>query len=280
VGGCAATSNVLAGHRYGIPLAGTAAHSWTQAFRSERRSFEALLETFPDTAILLIDTYDPLAGAAIAAELRRKIPGVRLDSGDLLEKSRRVREILDAGGLKDTKIVASGDLNEHKIEQLVARGAPIDLFGVGTDLVTSRDVPALSVVYKLVEVERNGHVEYKTKFSEEKVYWPGRKQVFRFTQGGKYHYDLIACSDEEYPGGTPLLRPVMRDGRRLSAPPPLEETRKRALAHLEQLPEACHALKEAPLYPVMKSSALDRRLEEARALHFGAVKAAQPMKRS
>ena len=112
VGGCIATSNVLAGFRYGVPLAGTAAHSWTQVFSSERRSFEALLETFPETAILLIDTYDALAGAETAAHLGRKIPGVRLDSGDLLEKSLRVREILDRQGLQETKIVASGDLNE------------------------------------------------------------------------------------------------------------------------------------------------------------------------
>ncbi len=283
VGGCAATSNVLAGYRYGIPIAGTAAHSWTQAFHSERRSFEALLETFPDTAILLIDTYDPLAGARIVTELGGKIPGVRLDSGDLLEKSRRVREILDAGGMQDTKIVASGDLNEHKIARLVSQGAPIDLFGVGTDLATSRDVPALSVVYKLVEVERDGQVEYKTKFSEEKVYSPGRKQVFRFSADGKYHHDLMACWDEEPSGGTALLQPVMRDGRRLAASPPQGETRKRVLRNLEQLPKAYHVLEDAPAYPVMKSAGLERRLAEVRAQHFGAAaaaKAAQPVKSS
>ena len=122
VGGCVATSNVLAGALYDLPLAGTAAHSWTQVFASERHSFEALLETFPDTAILLVDTYDPLAGAEIAATLGKKVPGVRLDSGDLLEKSRAVREILDRHGLQDAKLVASGDLNEYKIEALVAAG--------------------------------------------------------------------------------------------------------------------------------------------------------------
>jgi nicotinate phosphoribosyltransferase len=272
VGGCAATSNVLAGALYDLPLAGTAAHSWTQVFPSERRSFEALLETFPDTAILLVDTYDPLVGAEIAATLGKPVPGVRLDSGDLLEKSRHVREILDRHGLYNTKIVTSGDLNEHKIEDLTACGAPIDAFGVGTDLVTSRDVPALSVVYKLVETETGGVPEPKTKFSEEKVYWPGRKQVFRFSQGGYYHHDLLACAQEDYPEASPLLEPVMRAGRRLAPAPPVKQIRERTLANLTCLPDAYRALRGAPAYPVEKSAGLDRLLEEIRVQHFGAVK--------
>ena len=262
--GFEATSNVLAGHRYGIPLAGTAAHSWTQVYPSERRSFEALLETFPETAILLIDTYDPLAGAEIAATLGRKVPGVRLDSGDLLEKGRHVREILDRHGLRETRIVASGDLNEHKIAALVSQGAPLDAFGVGTDLVTSHDAPTLSVVYKLVETEQGGRVEYKTKFSEQKVYAPGRKQVFRFSSGGRYHHDLIACAGESYPQAEALLHPVMEGGRRLRPSPPLAELRSRTLARLGCLPEAYRALSGAPAYPVSKSAALERRLEEVR----------------
>jgi nicotinate phosphoribosyltransferase len=273
VGGCIATSNVLAGFHYGIPLAGTAAHSWTQVFTSERRSFEALLETFPETAILLIDTYDPLIGAEIAATLGRKIPGVRLDSGDLLEKSRHVREILNRHGLHDTQIVASGDLNEFKIEELLAQGAPIDLFGVGTDLATSRDVPALSVVYKLVETEHQGRVENKTKFSEQKVYSPGRKQVFRFSSAGRFHHDLIARAGENYPDATPLLQPLMRNGQRLGHRPQLDEIRARTLANLERLPEPYQALRGAPTYPVTKSAALDRLLEEARERFLGASRA-------
>jgi nicotinate phosphoribosyltransferase len=267
-----ATSNVLAGALYDLPLAGTAAHSWTQVFPSERRSFEALLETFPDSAILLVDTYDPLAGAEIAATLGRPVLGVRLDSGDLLEKSQRVREILDRHGLRGSKIVASGDLNEFKIEELVAKGAPIDSFGVGTDLVTSRDVPALSVVYKLVETETAGVVQPKTKFSEEKVYWPGRKQIFRFSEGGKYHHDLLARAQEDYPGASPLLEPVMRAGRRLVPAPPVKLIRERTLAHLACLPEAFQALRGAPPYPVEKSAGLDQLLDEIRVQHFGAVK--------
>jgi nicotinate phosphoribosyltransferase len=264
LGGCVATSNVLAGFRFGIPLAGTAAHSWVQAFPTERQSFQALLDTFPEDAILLIDTYDPLAGAETAASLGRKIAGVRIDSGDLPETSRRVREILDRHGQREAKIVASGDLNEYKVEALVRQGAPIDLFGVGTELATSRDVPALSVVYKLVETEHNGRVNYKSKFSEEKFYSPGRKQVFRFLVGAQYHHDLIARSSEKPSGGAPLLHPVMRNGQRLRSRPRLQDSRANVLANLERLPESYHALRDAPAYPVAKSEALQRLLEEVR----------------
>lgn len=268
LGGCVATSNVLAGSLYGVPLAGTAAHSWTQVFPSEQASFEALLETFPESAILLIDTYDPIEGAETAARLNRKIPGVRLDSGDLLEKSRQVREILDRQGLEGARIVASGDLNEYKIEELVARGAPIDLFGVGTDLATSRDVPALGVVYKLVETEHAGRAEPKTKLSEEKVYYPGRKQVFRYSQDGRYHHDLLAQADERYADAQPLLRPLMKAGRRLESPLPIAEVRARILRNLDRLPTEYKALRHASAYPVLKSAALELLLEQARAGHL------------
>ncbi len=273
VGGCVATSNVLAGFRYEIPLAGTAAHSWTQIFPTEVESFRALLDTFPQTAILLIDTYDPLVGAELAASIGRKIPGVRLDSGDLLEKCRRVREILDRKGRSDTKIVASGDLNEYKIDELLSQGAPIDLFGVGTDLATSRDVPALSVVYKLVETERNGRVEYKTKFSEQKVHWPGRKQVFRFSRDGWYDHDLIARAEERHPDEWPLLHPVMRDGQRLARRPSLADVRSNTLANLERLPEKFKRLRDAPAYPVAKSAALEGLLDEVRERYLRAPQA-------
>jgi nicotinate phosphoribosyltransferase len=285
LGGCAATSNVMAGQLYGIPIAGTAAHSWTQAFPTERESFEALLETFPDSAILLIDTYDPLAGAETAASLGRKIAGVRLDSGDLLEKSRQVREILDRHGLTETQIVASGDLNEFRIAELVRQGAPVDVWGVGTDLATSRDVPALGVVYKLVEIERGGKAEAKTKFSEQKAYCPGRKQVFRFSESAlegsqpKFHHDLVARFDESYPEAEHLLRTVMRNGRRLEKPRPVEELRARSLANLRRLPEEYFALEGAPHYPVLKSAALKQMLEEARERYLGASAASDSARR-
>jgi nicotinate phosphoribosyltransferase len=269
VGGCAGTSNVLAGYLYGVPTAGTAAHSFTQAYPSERESFEALLDTFPD-ATLLIDTYDTLAGAETAASLGRKLAGVRIDSGDMLEKSRGVRAILDRHGLKETRIFASGDLNEYKIQQLVAEGAPIDAFGVGTDLATSRDVPALGVVYKLVEVEEeSGQVEYKTKFSEHKAHWPGRKQVFRFSRreaGGPelYHHDLVTRWDEHYAEGTPLIEPVMKNGRRLMPSPPITEARARTLEGMERLPARYKSLHGGAGYPVGHSAAMERLLEEVR----------------
>ncbi|HZT71816.1 MAG TPA: nicotinate phosphoribosyltransferase [Terriglobia bacterium] len=274
VGGCDATSNVEAGFLYGIPVAGTAAHSWTQVFPSERESFEALLDAFPETGVLLIDTYDELTGAETAATLGKKFHAVRLDSGDLLEKSREVRAILDAHGLNDVKIIASGDLNEYRIETLVANDAPIDSFGVGTDLATSRDVPALSVVYKLVETEQDGRVEYKAKFSEEKVYCPGRKQVFRFFNNHEYDFDLITRSDEDYPQGKPLLQPLMRNGRRLMARRSAASVRKDVMAALELLPEKYHILRGAPEYPVKKSEALLRLLEEVRGRYVTARKPA------
>ncbi|MGA8182281.1 MAG: nicotinate phosphoribosyltransferase, partial [Terriglobia bacterium] len=273
-GGCGATSNTEAGRLYGIPVAGTAAHSWTQAFPTERESFEALLDIFPDTAVLLIDTYDDLAGAETAASLGRKFSGVRLDSGNLLEKSREVRSILDARGLQEVKIIASGDLNEYRIEELVEAEAPIDSFGVGTDLATSRDVPALSVVYKLVETERGGLVEYKAKFSEEKVYYPGRKQVFRFTQDGQYHHDLLARSEESYPDGDPLLQPLMRNGRRVGARRTSSSIREAALANIRRLPDPYHALRGAPEYPVKKSDALLQLLDVVRTQYVSARKPA------
>jgi len=268
VGGCAGTSNVLAGYLYGVPTAGTAAHSFTQAYPSERESFLALLDTFPDST-LLIDTYDTLAGAETAATLGRRLAGVRIDSGNLVEKSQRVREILDRYGHTESKIFASGDLNEYKIQELVAQEAPIDAFGVGTDLATSHDVPSLGVVYKLVEVENGGTVEYKTKFSEQKAHWPGRKQVFRFSRrepDGRtlFHHDLITRWHEDYPEGTPLLELAMQDGRRLKPSPPLTEARTRTLAGLERLPQRYKALHGGPRYPVGRSAALERLLEEVR----------------
>jgi nicotinate phosphoribosyltransferase len=143
---------------------------------------------------------------------------------------------------------------------------------VGTDLVTSRDVPALSVVYKLVETETGGIEEPKTKFSEEKVYWPGRKQVFRFSERGHYHHDLLARAQEEYSEAVSLLEPVMRAGRRLAPAPSVKEIRARVQANLTRLPDAHQALRGTPAYPVEKSAKLDALLEEVRAQHFGAAK--------
>ena len=276
VGGCEGTSNVLAGFHYGIPVYGTAAHSWTQAFPTEQESFEALLDTFPETAILLIDTYDPLAGAEIAGRLGRPVPGVRLDSGDLFEQSLLVRAILDRHGLADTKIIASGDLNEYKVEELVSRGAAIDLYGVGTELSTSRDLPALSVVYKLVETKQGDRKEYKTKFSEQKAYLPGRKQVFRYFRDGCYDRDLICRANELHPEAAGLLHLAMKNGRRVDGREPASAVRLRAIENLKQLPQEYQALQNTPHYPVEKSEAIEKLLEDVRERHFGAAENSLP----
>lgn len=264
VAGCAGTSNVLAGSRWGIPLVGTAAHSWTQAFPTERQSFKALLETFPKSAFLLLDTYDTLAAAEMAGSLCASIPGVRLDSGDLLKLSCGVRNILDRHGLAQTMIMASGDLNEYKIANLIAAGAPIDLFGVGTELATSYDAPSLNVVYKLVETEQGGQVHYKTKAGEGKSYPPGRKQVYRFMEQTEFHHDLVCRSGESHPGGTPLLEPVMKSGRRTAPAATVEDVRKHALDQVKHLPENLKALDGAANYPVEESTALRDLSEQVR----------------
>ena len=184
IGGCIGTSNTETGFRYGIPVFGTAAHSWVQSFPTEREAFERLQKLLGDATAYLIDTYDTIEGAKLAASLGRPLWGVRLDSGNLVELSRAVRKILDDAGLNDAKIMATSDLNEYKILEFAAAGAPIDAFGVGTDLATSTDSPNLGVVYKLVELDGR----FTAKFSEDKHTLPGAKQVFRFAT-----HDVIAC---------------------------------------------------------------------------------------
>src|SRR5438093_1304162 len=212
IGGCVGTSNTLAGRTFDIPLYGTAAHSFTMAFAHETDAFRAFARTFPEHAILLIDTYDTLEGARRAASLGPAVRGVRLDSGDLLTLSRAVRQILDAAGLERTQIVASGDLNEERIAALSAAGAPIDLYGVGTDLATSRDAPALGGVYKLVAVEAGGERRAVRKLGAEKATYPEPKQVYRRRgPDGRFTEDLVALASETL-AGEPLLVPVIRTG--------------------------------------------------------------------
>ncbi len=196
--GCAGTSNVEAGMRFGVPVMGTAAHMWTMAHPSEEAAFEGYTAVFPSASILLIDTYDTLRGAERAARIaKEKLKGVRLDSGDLLVLSRAVRKILDENGCPSAKIVASGDLNEYRIAELRAEGAPIDLYGVGTDLVTSIDAPSLGGVYKLVELLRDGKRAPIAKFSEGKATLPGIHQVYRFHDAqGRIARDVIALADD------------------------------------------------------------------------------------
>ncbi len=249
--GFAATSNVEAGRRFGVPVTGTAAHMWTMAHDSEEAAFAAYTAVFPSASILLIDTYDTLRGAERAAKIAGdKLKGVRLDSGDLLEQSRAVRVILDENGCRTAKIVASGDLNEIRIAELRAAGAPIDTYGVGTDLVTSLDAPALGGVYKLVELTVGGKTRPIAKFSEGKGTFPGAHQVLRFHDAaGKITRDVVTLDDEAADPAwgrdpTPLLIPVMRGGKRLAPAEPLAAIRARAAASRASLPADLHLLDE------------------------------------
>ncbi|MCC6552517.1 MAG: nicotinate phosphoribosyltransferase [Polyangiaceae bacterium] len=242
------TSNVEAGMRFGIPVVGTAAHMWTMAHPTEEAAFEGYVAVFPSASILLIDTYDTLVGARRAAAIARdKLKGVRLDSGDMLALSVAVRAILDEAGCGAARIVASGDLNEHKIAALRAARAPIDVYGVGTDLVTSRDAPALGGVYKLVELGEGEHRAPIAKFSEGKATLPGAHQVHRFRDAsGAIARDVIALVDEPIPDGAePLLVPAMRAGARVSPPEGLDAVRARARRELLALPEPLRGLDDA-----------------------------------
>src|SRR5713101_4786909 len=196
LGGCEATSNVEAGLRFGIPLSGTMAHSWVMAFGDEATAFRRYAEVFGGRAVLLLDTYDTLGAARVAAASGLTPAAVRLDSGDIVALSRAVRDILDTAGLQQTKIFASGDRDEWRIAEMVAVGAPVDAFGVGAALSTSSDAPSLGGLYKLVEIERGGESVPIMKLSPGKHTYPGRKQVWRIFEQGTASYDIIGLAEE------------------------------------------------------------------------------------
>ncbi len=258
IAGCIGTSNVLAGKRFGIPVFGTAAHSWTMAFPSEEEAFRAYHRVFPESTILLIDTYDVLEGARRATRISPNIKGVRIDSGDLLKYSKEVRKILDEAGLTHAIIVASGDLNEFKIERLVKAGAPIDSFGVGTQMATSADAPFLGIIYKLVEQEIDGVVRYRAKFSQNKATYPGKKQVYRIIDDeGMFVKDVIGLEDDVIPENHyKLLTRVIHNGKLEYQPPPLDEVRDFFYQNLARLPQQYKQLEAAEYYPVRRSQKL------------------------
>jgi nicotinate phosphoribosyltransferase len=257
IAGVSATSNVLAGNRHGIPIAGTMAHSFVQACASEAEAFRRFAAVFPDT-ILLVDTYDALAGVRQVVDLARelgagfRVRGIRLDSGDLAGLAREARRLLDEAGLSHLQIFASGGLDEHEIARLVASGAPVDAFGVGTAMSVASDAPALDIAYKLVEYAGIGRM----KLSTDKRTLPGRKQVFREMRDGKAVRDMVARFDEVLPGRR-LLEPAMRDGRRIEPYPTLAAIRDSARAAIDALPPRLRALGAAePPYEVMVSVSL------------------------
>ncbi|MFH1817885.1 MAG: nicotinate phosphoribosyltransferase [Pseudomonadota bacterium] len=256
--GFSGTSTVLAGQQFGIPLFGTMAHSFIQAHDDEALAFEHFAHAQPDNVVLLIDTWDTEVAAhkvvALAPRLAAagiRIKGVRIDSGDLAEHARRVRTILDAGGLNDVIIFASGDLDEFALRDMLAAGAPVDGFGVGTHLDTSSDLPYLDCAYKLQEYAGRA----RRKRSEGKATWPGRKQVYRqHDADGRMARDVVTLESDAQPG-EPLLVPVMRGGRRLAQAPHLLDIRRHAAANLARLPESLRRL-ESFDYPVEISPAL------------------------
>jgi nicotinate phosphoribosyltransferase len=259
IAGFTGTATTPAGQLWDIPIFGTMAHSFVQAHEVEEEAFEHFARARPENVVLLIDTYDTEAGAervvALAPRLEAAgvaIRGVRLDSGDLAAHARAVRKILDAGGLGDVTIFASGGLDEHEIARLNKAGAPIDGFGVGTSLTTSSDAPALDCAYKLQEYAGAP----KRKRSEGKVTWPGRKQVFRRREEEVMAGDIVGLADEAL-DGEPLLVPVMRGGKRVNERPSLASIRERAARELASLPAHLARLEREPPYPVAMSPGLE-----------------------
>lgn len=258
VGGCVGTSNVEAGYRFGIPVFGTAAHSFTMAFTEEIDAFRAFYDVFGEQTTLLLDTYDTIRAAHLATEFGPSLRGVRLDSGDLGSLAGEVRTILDQAGMESTRIMASGDLNEEKIAALIEGGAPIDLFGVGTELSTSRDEPALGGVYKLVEIQSNDHALPKMKLSREKATYPLRKQVWRQTdEQGNWVGDVVGGVDEQDIPGTPLLEQVMVEGRTVAEPPSLPAIQDWARAQRTRLPAEVRRRQDPAVFPVRFSPWLE-----------------------
>jgi nicotinate phosphoribosyltransferase len=265
IGGCQGTSNVLAGQQFRMNTYGTQAHSWVMAHEDEEEAFRNFLDAFPEDSVLLLDTYDVRNAMKKIIAMGRKPAGVRLDSGDLVKDSRWVRRQLDRAGWNDVKLFASGDLDELKIAMLLAKGAAIDAFGVGTALATPGDAPHLNLIYKLVEVERGGKVREAAKLTRAKATYPGRKQVFRHsTPAGEFANDKIALDGELRNGGEPLLVEVMRGGRRILPVEPIEALRERCVASLARLPQRYRQINRTAVYPVRYSKLLQESLEKVR----------------
>ena len=258
IGGCVGTSNVLAGYKFGIPTYGTVAHSFVMMFDSEREAFDRFCKVFPSSPAFLLDTYDTLEGARIVASMDVRPALVRLDSGNRVLLSRKVRKILNDAGMDRTKIFVSGDLNEYVLDKITKQKAPIDSFGVGTDLVTSRDDPALPGIYKLVAIKHRGRTMLRAKTSAGKRTIPGTKQVYRrYDRQGRIIRDLITLENETPPPRTkPLLTEVMRDGQLTITLPSLDRIREVRKNELESLPQKYRRLRGSVRPPVHLSRLL------------------------
>ena len=266
IAGVDATSNVAAGQAYGLPVAGTMAHSYIQAHDDESEAFRTFVRRYPDT-VLLVDTYDTLRGVQKVIDLARalgpefRVGAVRLDSGDPLALSFEARRMLDAAGLRSVGIFASGNLDEHRIAALVAAGAPITGFGVGTEMGVPPDAPTLDIVYKLVAYAGRGRI----KLSPGKPVLPGRKQIFRVDRDDVAAYDVVGRHDEP-PPGRPLLRTVMQHGIRTpEGRATLDEARRLKQREVSRLPAHLRAIAPAdPPYAVEISAKLSEETERVR----------------
>ena len=259
IAGFSATSNVLAGQRFNIPISGTMAHSFVQAHDDEISAFARFAESNPGNVVLLIDTYETEAAAEKVVRLAPKlkqlgidIQGVRIDSGDLGLHARKVRAILDEAGLREVRIFASGNLDEYILRDLIEGNAPIDAFGVGTRIDTSCDAPYLDCAYKLQEYAGRP----RRKRSEGKTTWPGRKQVYRSFDRGGYMIGDVLTLGEDRQDGDPLLIPTLRSGKRLDPPKPLSALRERAAGQLGCLPDKLRTLDRAAPFEVKVANAL------------------------
>lgn len=294
IGGCVGTSNVEAGKRFGIPVKGTQAHSWIESFSSELEAFRAYARTFPDSCLLLVDTYDTLGSGVpnaikVALELEKKghkFLGIRLDSGDLASLSKKARQMLDKAGLKDAKIVASNDLDEYTIESLKRQGAKIDIWGVGTKLMTSYSQPALGGVYKLTAIDEDGEKmvpKIKISSNVEKITNPGKKELYRvYNRDHNILGDIIFLDGENIPEREsnitvyhsmykhkktrysfrfgieplPLLHPVFLKGKLVYQKPSLIEIQKKTRRNLEMLDEGYKRFLNPHIYKVSLSEKL------------------------
>lgn len=274
IGGCASSSNVMAGLLWDIPVKGTMAHSWVMAFDTEIKAFSSFADSMPNNCIFLIDTYDTIEGVKKAIEVAKQkqlsLLGVRLDSGDLLKLSKKVQKILDEENLPDVKIMASNELDEYLIEELKKKNSPISLWGVGTNLITAKDQPALDGVYKLTAIQNKESIwEDKIKLSEQlaKTTIPGRLQVRRYIEKEKYVADLLYDNRKDLPEKPTgfmkekeknfsytryqdLLQPIFHKGKKVYEAPTLKESQSKTKQELSMLSKEHKKLKKPTHYPI------------------------------
>lgn len=256
IAGFNGTSNVIADLELGINSTGTMAHSFVQRFEDELDSFNAYYKIYGKDSILLIDTYDTEIGAEKSCKFGNNIKGVRIDSGDLIDHAKKVRKILDKNGCEKVLIVASSDLNEYKIKEIIDKKVPIDAFGVGTELATSRDDPTISGVYKLIEYNNIP----KIKVSEEKLTYPGKKQVYRiYNKEGMFKEDILSLENEPVlPNSEALLIPIMKNGEIIATIPNLDEIQAFYLENIKKLPDSYKKLEKTQVSKVKVSEKLQQ----------------------